>query len=780
MKHFIDRAILFAFFTLIGSINVAVAQCDRINYTDFETDLGAWFDGGIHAYNTTINPYEGSKSMRLRGNRGGASAIHSQAIDVSQRMNPELDFQYYPESMEAGEQLIVEVSYDAGVTYFVLANYVSGTHFKNGLWYNARVDLRGLQAQLIVLRIRCKASATTDRVYIDNIAIQECLGDNVAEDVGVVDANCEPGTTCDDQNPCTENDILDLACNCVGTVVDSDGDTVCDVFDICPSGNDLIDLNQNGTPDACEERAFDCITISNVDFEQSNGIWIDGGLGAYRYTGRASNGTKSFRLRGNGGSTSSIYTSVLNLSESINPKIQFKYYAQSMEPGEQLIVEVSLDSGLSFIKVSELTSGIDFTNYSWQSFAMSLKSAGLSSSMIVRIRCAASSFSDTVYVDEILIDDCSQGGPIASANCLINTACDDGNACTENDVWTTTCDCLGTITDADNDGVCDIAEVIASACAVGTACDDGDVCTINDVYGENCDCAGIIADADTDGVCDANDVCPDGNDTVDNDNNGIPDACDSQIGGCQTIAYSGFESDLGIWNLGGNNARLYSYRGFNSNSSIRLTDNNGIASSIYSNVLDLSQGTPTIEFQYFTLSMEIGEELLVELSTDGGQSFNVINRFVSGIDFLVPQWNIVSIPLVSYNPSSQSLIRLRCNASSTADKVFVDNLAILDCSASEGRNYIVDSFETNEVDVNIYPNPTTDYVTIETQFENNLSSSYQVELLNVAGQLLHSQKMSAHSKFIKLDMTPFDSQQMYFLRTIKDGEIIHNEKIIKI
>lgn len=959
MKHFIDRATLFAIFFLLTSSNLAFAQCDRISYTDFESDLGAWIDGGIHAYRTSINPYEGSLSMRLRANSDSESSIYSQSVNVSQRIKPELDFFYYPESMEVGEQLVVEASYDDGGSYFTLTNYVSGTHFQNDRWYNATVDLRILEARPVTLRIRCQASATTDRVYIDNIAIQECLGDIIAGgDEG--EENCSPGTVCDDQNPCTDNDVIDLACNCVGTVVDSDGDTVCDAFDQCPAGNDLIDLNQNGTPDACEERESDCFTISNVDFEQSNGIWIDGGSGAYLYTGRASNGLKSFRLRGNGGSTSSIYTSPLNLSESSNPKIQFQYYPESMEPGEQLVVEVSLDSGISFLKVSELTSGTDFTNYSWQSAAVSLKSVGLSSSMIIRIRCIGSSFLDKVYIDEILIDDCPAGGPIASTDCLINTACDDGNACTQNDVWTATCECVGTFTDSDNDGVCDIddvcqgsddrvdsnsngipdgceisgdclvieqsnfeagfgnwtdggvnadissllsqsgnqsvrlygnsgsasgmssarfdlsstinpemsfqfyadnytsgdaldinisydagdsylplttlsygtdfsngtwntatvalnifgldsgmsvqfvsrsqgttqaiyiddvliqdcspglAEVIASSCAVGTACDDGDECTVNDVYGENCDCAGVVADADADGICDARDVCPNGNDTIDNDNNGIPDACDSQVGACQTISFNDFESDLGIWNTGGNNSRLYPYRGLNSNSSIRLTDNNGVASSIYSDIQDLSgYATPTLEFHYFGLSMEIGEELLVELSIDGGQSFRVIDRIVSGIDFLGPQWNIVTIPLASYNPSSQSIIRLRCNASSTADKMFIDDLALLDCSRSEGRSFAVEPRAESQVDVNIYPNPTTDYVTIETQFDSDLGETFQVELLNVAGQLLYSKEVSADTKLMSLDMTPFDSQQMYFLRAIKDGEIVHNEKLIK-
>jgi len=104
-----------------------------------------------------------------------------------------------------------------------------------------------------------------------------------------------------------------------------------------------------------------------------------------------------------------------------------------------------------------------------------------------------------------------------------------------------------------------LIDVIASGCAIGTACDDGDACTVNDVYVENCQCAGVVSDQDRDGVCDANDVCPNGNDTVDLDNNGIPDDCDSQVGNCQTVSFNNFESNMGIWNLGGNNARWYCF-----------------------------------------------------------------------------------------------------------------------------------------------------------------------------------------------------------------------------
>jgi len=102
------------------------------------------------------------------------------------------------------------------------------------------------------------------------------------------------------------------------------------------------------------------------------------------------------------------------------------------------------------------------------------------------------------------------------------------------------------VADSDGDGVCDADDIcpgfddlldsdgdtIPDGCdtcdnnLIGTPCDDGDACTINDVYDANCGCAGTFEDTDSDGVCDANDQCPGFDDTIDTNNNGIPDNCE--------------------------------------------------------------------------------------------------------------------------------------------------------------------------------------------------------------------------------------------------------------
>ena len=62
----------------------------------------------------------------------------------------------------------------------------------------------------------------------------------------------------------------------------------------------------------------------------------------------------------------------------------------------------------------------------------------------------------------------------------------------------------------------------------GAACSDGDDCTEGDVMDNNCNCISgqLTADTDGDGFCDAIDICQGGDDSLDENGNGIPDFCD--------------------------------------------------------------------------------------------------------------------------------------------------------------------------------------------------------------------------------------------------------------
>jgi hypothetical protein len=76
---------------------------------------------------------------------------------------------------------------------------------------------------------------------------------------------------CDDGWPCTINDQFDENCNCIGTFVDSDNDSVCDAEDVCKGYPDYMDTNNDGTPDGCETTiTIPCYDIVNGEEVQTD------------------------------------------------------------------------------------------------------------------------------------------------------------------------------------------------------------------------------------------------------------------------------------------------------------------------------------------------------------------------------------------------------------------------------------------------------------------------------------------------------------------------------
>ncbi len=86
------------------------------------------------------------------------------------------------------------------------------------------------------------------------------------------ESNCIAGSSCDDNDPCTENDVYDANCNCLGTFADADSDGVCDANDVCLTGDDTLDGDGDGIPDACDAcpTGNNCNTCTNLLPQQQN------------------------------------------------------------------------------------------------------------------------------------------------------------------------------------------------------------------------------------------------------------------------------------------------------------------------------------------------------------------------------------------------------------------------------------------------------------------------------------------------------------------------------
>jgi len=501
------------------------------------------------------------------------------------------------------------------------------------------------------------------------------------------------GTSCDDGDACTNNDTYRANCNCEGVFTDSDNDTICDANDVCPEGDDTLDIDGDGIPDFCDacddtligtscddgdvctendvidascncigvftdldedgvcasedsndndacvpnagsncatSGATDCSDFNTSRFESGYGIWNSGGMDAARMNDGTSINLYSIRLRDNSGINSSIFTNPLNFSNAENLEFEFSYFPSSMEFSENFIVEISTNGGLDFIVLKDLVSGTDFQNDQWYNETISVDNISLSSTVIFKITCDASSNSDQVYLDNIIIRECGIGSG-------------------------------------------------SSACNIGTPCDDGDACTINDSFDSNCNCIGNYIDNDADGLCFAND--PNDQDAC------IPNASSacatSSNLNCTDLNFNDFEQSIGMWKLGGNDAYYgLDFGTSDDNKMLRIRDNSGIASSVFTELINFGfSNSASLDFSFKGESMEFSEKFHIEVSQNGGSTFSVVQTFISGADFNNDVWNPVSIDLPSVNDAT--VIRFRCDASSNSDMVFIDNILISACTSGD-------------------------------------------------------------------------------------------------
>ena len=152
------------------------------NYT-FEPGWQGWSDGGSDcARVNSSRSWEGSYSIRIRDNSGTASSTTSPAYDLSEYSSVDVEFYFYPNSMENGEDFWLR--YNDGSGWQTVGVWSSGTSFSNNSFYTSTVTLDGGTYNLSSngqFRFQCDASSNADRVYIDLVTISGNCGTGLSE-----------------------------------------------------------------------------------------------------------------------------------------------------------------------------------------------------------------------------------------------------------------------------------------------------------------------------------------------------------------------------------------------------------------------------------------------------------------------------------------------------------------------------------------------------------------------------------------------------------------------
>ncbi len=355
------------------------------------------------------------------------------------------------------------------------------------------------------------------------------------------DCTIAVGTPCNDNDPCTENDVYDENCNCSGTFADADGDTICDSEDLCPTGDDLLDNDNDGTPNACDPTpdgeggdSDDCdyLTLSANVTDAScagnnegaielnlpncpggNGSGNNGGVNEnLALTGTASQSSTNYdapasrandgNTNGNfwGGQTCSATTweaqpwweidlgAVVNL-QSVNVWNRSDCCAENLSNYYILVSETPFVSD----NLNDILNQNGVTAY---------------------LESEAAAFPTTTQTPVagryVRVQRQGAGFLIAAEIEVIGAGGSSGGGCDFTFAW------------SDNAGDTAAPENLSAGnYQVTVSNTDGCSQTLNVTVGnaEN--------DSDNDGICDSADQCPGADDNADNDNDGIPNGCDS-------------------------------------------------------------------------------------------------------------------------------------------------------------------------------------------------------------------------------------------------------------
>lgn len=147
------------------------------------------------------------------------------------------------------------------------------------------------------------------------------------------------------------------------------------------------------------------VSFTSDNFESGYGNWNDGGSDCVRSRTRPIQGTRSVYLRDN--TSSSVLTSdAFNLSSFEEVTVDFSYYPYSMENGEDFWLQVNTGGGWQ--TVSTWASGADFNNNTLYNESVTL-TGDFGNNIQFRFRCDASTNSDYVHLDNIVLGGCDNG-----------------------------------------------------------------------------------------------------------------------------------------------------------------------------------------------------------------------------------------------------------------------------------------------------------------------------------------------------------------------------------
>ena len=175
----------------------------------FESGWDGWSDGGSDCarYGGTRS-WEGNYSIRLRDNSGTVSSMTSSAYDLTAYNQVDVEFYFYPNSMENNEDFWLR--YYDGSSWTTVGSWARGTAFNNDAFYTSTVTLSSVNYNFpsnAQFRFQCDASGNGDRIYIDQVIVTGSAVTNFMEPTGPVVGTSKLQSGNADQRAFDENEL---------------------------------------------------------------------------------------------------------------------------------------------------------------------------------------------------------------------------------------------------------------------------------------------------------------------------------------------------------------------------------------------------------------------------------------------------------------------------------------------------------------------------------------------------------------------------------------------
>ncbi len=143
----------------------------------FETGWDNWTDGGEDAERYTgTRSFEGTWSIALRDDSGVLSSMVSPTYTTAPNyLAMQVEFNFYPYSMESGEDFSLQYSNNNGSTWTTIGSWISGTNFNNNTFYAASISINKSAygfTNTSKFRFVCDASTNSDLIYIDAVKVK--------------------------------------------------------------------------------------------------------------------------------------------------------------------------------------------------------------------------------------------------------------------------------------------------------------------------------------------------------------------------------------------------------------------------------------------------------------------------------------------------------------------------------------------------------------------------------------------------------------------------------